>query len=87
MCYARIMKRTTVVLPEATLARLRHEARRREVSLGEVVREAVEAYVPPVEPGAPLAFFAAGTAAAPDDSERVDERVGAAMRRRAARRG
>ena len=87
MRYARIMKRTTVMLPDDTLTRLRHESRRRGVSVAELVREAVERHVP--EPGASgrLSFFAVGEGGPPDASERVDEYVAGAVRERARRRG
>lgn len=80
------MKRTTVMLPDDVLARLRQEARRRGVSVAEIVREAIDGHVN--EPSAPraLAFFAAGEGGPPDASEHVDEYVAAALRTRALRR-
>ena len=39
------MKRTTVKLPNDLDARLRHEAARRGVTIGEVTREAIEAHL------------------------------------------
>jgi hypothetical protein len=85
MRYAYLMKRTTVMLDDDLEARLRHEARRRGVSLAQIVREAVERELPAPEPGSPLAFFAVGEGGPADASERVDEYVGRAVRRR--RRG
>jgi hypothetical protein len=76
------MKRTTVMLPDDLEARLRHEARRRGVPLAEVVREAVERHLPAPERGQPLSFFAIGEGGPADASERVDEYVGRAVRRR-----
>ncbi len=86
MRYACIMKRTTVMLPDDVAARLRHEARRRGLSVAEVVREAVDRHVPPVRPGEPLSFFAIGEGGPPDASERVDDIVRASLRRRSPRR-
>ena len=83
MRYARIMKRTTVMLPDELEARLRLEARRRAVSIAEVVREAVALHLPAAEPGRPLAFFAIGEGGPADASERVDEYVAGVVRRRA----
>jgi hypothetical protein len=82
MRYARIMKRTTVMLPDDVLARLRHESRRRGTSVAEIVREAVELHVPGAEAGKPLSFFAIGEGGPPDASERVDEFVSASVDRR-----
>ncbi len=86
MGYARIMKRTTVMLPDDVLARLRHESRRRGTSVAEVVRDAVECHLPEPETGQPLAFFALGEGGPADASERVDEYVAAAIRKRSGRR-
>jgi hypothetical protein len=78
----RIMKRTTVMLPDEVEARLRLEARRRSVSIAEVVREAVELHLPAPEPGRPLSFFSIGAGGPADASERVDEYVTRVVRRR-----
>jgi hypothetical protein len=86
MRYDRFMKRTTVMLPDEVLTRLRHESRRRGVSIAEVVREAVELHVPEPESGRSLAFFGAGEGGPADASERVDEYVAGAVRKRARRR-
>jgi CopG-like RHH_1 or ribbon-helix-helix domain, RHH_5 len=83
MRYARIMKRTTVMLPDDVEERLRREARRRGVPLAQVVREAVERHLPAPEPGRRLSFFAVGEGGPADASERVDEYVRRAVRRRA----
>lgn len=85
MRYARIMKRTTVMLPDDVLARLRHESQRRGTSVAEIVREAVEQHLPEPEPGKPLGFFGIGEGPV-DGSERVDEYVAAAISKRARRR-
>jgi Arc/MetJ-type ribon-helix-helix transcriptional regulator len=79
------MKRTTVMLPDDMAARLRYEAGRRGVSTAELVREAVERYLPPAKPGRKLAFFAIGEGRSSDDSERVDEIVLEAIERKRGR--
>lgn len=86
MSYARIMKRTTVMLPDDVLARLRNESRRRGTSVAEVVRDAVERHLPEPETGQPLSFFAMGKGGPSDASERVDEYVAGVVRRRSRRR-
>lgn len=75
MRYAALMKRTTVMLPEDTDARLRLEARRRGVPIAVVVRDAVEHHLPPPSPGRRPAFFAIGEEGPADSAERVDEIV------------
>jgi hypothetical protein len=69
------------MLPDDLAARLRHEARRRDVSVAEIVREAVESYLPARTAGERLSFFAIGEGAPPDASEHVDEYVRNAVRR------
>jgi ribbon-helix-helix CopG family protein len=75
------MKRTTVMLPDEVLARLRVESRRRGTSIAEIVREAVERHVQEPEPG-PLSFFAVGEGGPEDAAEHVDEYVRGAMHKR-----
>jgi hypothetical protein len=87
MRYGCIMKRTTVMMPDDVLARLRHESRRRGTSVAEIVREAVEHHLPGPQDGEPLAFFAAGEGGPADASEHVDEYVAASMSKRTRRRG
>ena len=82
MRYACIMKRTTVMFPDDVDARLRLEARRRGVAVAEIVREAVEQYVPAPETGLPLSFFAVGDQGPVDGSDRVDEYVRRVVRGR-----
>ena len=82
MRYAYLMKRTTVMFPDDVEARLRLEARRRGVPIAQIVREAVERELPAPEPGQPLSFFGVGGGGPADASERVDEYVGRAVRRR-----
>ncbi|MCL4286064.1 MAG: ribbon-helix-helix protein, CopG family [Thermoleophilia bacterium] len=78
------MKRTTVMLPDETLARLRHEAKLRGTAVAEIVRDAVERHL--AEADRPrnrsLGFIAVGEGGPADASERVDEHVAAAIRRR-----
>lgn len=78
----RFMKRTTIMLPDETEARLRLEARRRGVPIAQVVREAVERHLPAPEPGRRLSFFGVGEGGPADASERVDEYAQRAVRRR-----
>lgn len=86
MRYARIMKRTTVMLPDEALARLRHESRLRGSSVSEIVRDAVERHLAKGDAGSrgrrQLGFFAVGEGGPADASERVDEYVAAAVRDR-----
>ena len=76
------VKRTTVMLPDELDARLRLEARRRGISIADVVREAVERQLPAQQGPGPLGFFAIGDGGADDVSENVDAYVAAALRKR-----
>ena len=71
------------MFPDDVDARLRLEARRRGVPRAQIVREAVERELPTPEPGRALSFFGIGEGGPADASERVDEYVGRAVRRRA----
>lgn len=75
------MKRTMILIPDDLDARLRMEAARRGVSLAEVSREALEAYLATQTAPGPLGFFSVGEGAPDDVSERVDEFVAEAVRR------
>ena len=75
MRYARIMPRTSVMLPDDLLARLRHEAKRRGTSVAEVVRTAVERELAE-PPRRELSIVAIGSSGIPDLSKRVDELLG-----------
>jgi hypothetical protein len=86
MLYARIMRRTTIMLPDDMESRLRLEARRRGVPMAEIVREAVERHLPRATPGKRLSFFAIGEGGPADASERVDDYVKAAMSKKTKRR-
>lgn len=74
------------MLPDEVDARLRQEAKRRGVSIADVAREAIDRHVPSPPADGRLGFFAVGEGSGPDDSERVDELVGDAVRRRHADR-
>ncbi len=69
------------MLPEDVEARLRFEAKRRGSSIADVAREAIEKYLPAPVEGA-LSFSAIGEGSPLDASERVDEFVSNAVRRR-----
>ena len=86
MRYAICVKRTTIMLPDDVDLRLRHEAKRRGVSIAEVAREAIDRHVPSPRPDGRLGFFAVGDGSPADASQRVDEVVGDAIRRRDADR-
>lgn len=70
------MKRTTIMLPDDLDARLRHEARRRGVSIADVARHAIEEQLPEPPPDGALSFFAIGPGGPPDASTRVEDFVG-----------
>ncbi len=78
------MKRTTIMLPEELDTRLRLEARRRGVSMADVVREAIDHHLASTSAGGRLGFFGVGDGEPEDASERVDELVGRAVARRRA---
>ena len=73
------------MLPDALDARLRLEARRTGASIADVAREALERHLPEPAPSGRLGFFSVGDGGPPDVSERTEEFVGEAIRRR--RRG
>jgi predicted transcriptional regulator len=74
MHYARIMKRTTIMLPDELDAQLRLEARRRGVSLADLAREAIGSYLTDRE-HSPLSFIGLGEGEL-DDAGRVEQEVG-----------
>ena len=73
------MKRTTLKIPDALDARLRHEAERRGTTISEVSREALEAYL--LEPGEHRRLGAAGRSGRSDVSERIEEILAAEVAR------
>ena len=80
MQYDRIMKRTTIVLPDDIDAQLRYEARRRGVSMTELAREAITAYlVEPSDEGRDLSFFDLGESDVTDGARHVDQYVAEAV--------
>lgn len=64
------MVRTTVKLPEELDARLRHEAKRRGITIAELTREAIEAHIGSTRR---LGAAAAGRSGRSDVSERIKE--------------
>jgi predicted transcriptional regulator len=66
------MKRTTVELPDDLELQLRNEAARRQTTISDLTREAIEAYL---RPGRRRRLIAAGAGASgeSDISERVEE--------------
>jgi hypothetical protein len=75
------VKRTTVMLPEELDARLRTEARRRGVTVAELVREAVQARFGQARKRR-LSFVAVGDGGPPHDtSERIEELYAEALER------
>ncbi len=75
------MKRTTIKISDALDARLRHEAERRGVTISEISREALEAYL--VGPPGRRRLGAAGTghSGRSDISERIEEILAAEVSR------
>lgn len=66
------MKRTTVKIPDALDAQLRHEAQRRGTTISAISREALEAYLG--SPGSRrLGAAGAGRSGRADISERIEE--------------
>ena len=75
-------ERTTITLPRELARRLRTQARARDRSVSAIVREALEAYLAG-QPAPELASFAVvGNSGLGDRSERVDELLSSAARRR-----
>jgi hypothetical protein len=68
------MKRTTVKIPDALDARLRHEAARRGITISELSREALESHLGGETGGRRrLGAAKAGRSGHSDVSERVEE--------------
>ena len=65
------MKRTTVKLPDDLDARLRHEAKRRDITVSELTREAIETHL--VGPRGKRQLGAAGRSGKSDVSHRIEE--------------
>lgn len=67
------VKRTTVKLPDALDARLRHEAARRGTTVSELTREAIEEHLGGARGRRRLLAASAGGSGHSDISERIDE--------------
>jgi Arc/MetJ-type ribon-helix-helix transcriptional regulator len=67
------MQRTTVKLPDDLDARLRHEAQRRQMTVSELTREAIEAHLGPTGRRRKLLAASTGTSGRDDISERIEE--------------
>lgn len=67
------MKRTTVKIPDALDARLRHEAALRNRTISEISREALEAYLREPPGRRTLLAAAAGRSGRSDISERIED--------------
>lgn len=76
------LKRTMILIPDDLDVRLRLEAERRGVSLAEVARAALEAYLGDRMKTGQLGFFGVGEGEPEDVSERVDDFVSEAVGRR-----
>lgn len=75
------MKRTSVKIPDALDARLRHEAALRGVTIAEINREALEAYLGCPGGRRTLGAAGAGRSGRSDISERVEEILAAEVAR------
>jgi predicted transcriptional regulator len=67
------MKRTTLKISDDLDARLRHEAERRGMTISEINREALEAYLLVTPSRRRLGAAAAGRSGCTDTSERIEE--------------
>jgi hypothetical protein len=75
------MKRTTLKIPDSLDARLRHEAERRGVTISEINREALEAYLVGPPGRRPLGAAKTGRSGHHDVSERIEEILATEARR------
>ncbi|MGI8416729.1 MAG: CopG family transcriptional regulator [Nakamurella sp.] len=75
------MKRTTVKIPDALDARLRHEAERRNMTISEVSREALETHLGQPRGRRTLGAAGAGHSGRADISERIEEILAAEVAR------
>jgi len=75
------MKRTTVKLPDDLDARLRHEAERRETTVSELTREAIEAHLGGRRSKRRLIAAGSGHSGHSDISERIEEILRAEVKR------
>jgi hypothetical protein len=75
------MRRTTLKIPEALDAQLRHEAERRGVTISQISREALEAYLVGPPGRRRLGAAKAGRSGLSDVSERIEEILAAEVDR------
>lgn len=75
------VRRTTVKIPDALDARLRHEAARRGATISEISREALESYLLGSPGRRRLGAAGAGRSGRTDVSERIEEILGAEVKR------
>jgi predicted transcriptional regulator len=75
------MRRTTLKIPDALDARLRHEAERRGITISQVSREALEAYLVGPAGRRRLGAAKAGRSGVSDVSERIEEILAAEVDR------
>jgi hypothetical protein len=75
------MKRTTLKIPDALDARLRHEAQRRGTTISEISREALESYLGHPSSRRQLGAAGAGGSGRSDVSERIEEILAAEVSR------
>jgi predicted transcriptional regulator len=75
------VRRTTVKIPDALDVRLRHEAECRGMTISEVSREALEAYLAGPPGRRRLGAAKAGRSGSADVSERIEQILAAGARR------
>ena len=75
------MRRTTVKIPDALDARLRHEAERRGTTISDISRQALEAYFGGPSTRRRLGAAGAGHSGRSDVSERIEEILAADVAR------
>ena len=75
------VKRTTLKIPDSLDALMRHEAERRGVTISEISREALEAYLVGSSGRRRLGAAKAGRSGQHDVSERIEEILTAEVRR------
>ncbi len=75
------MRRTTVKIPDALDARLRHEAERRGMTISDISREALEAYFGGPSTRRRLGAAGVGRSGRTDVSERIEEILAAEVAR------
>lgn len=75
------IKRTTVKIPDALDARLRHEAQRRGTTIADITREALEAYLGAPSTRRRFRAAGAGRSGRSDVSERIKEILAAEVPR------